>query len=299
MNSGTPMNKTTKLAEKLNDTPLVLDGAWGTQFQTRGLPIGESSEAWNLSNPDPVTAVAQSYVDAGSDIILTNTFCGNRIMLQRHGLEDKTVEINQRGAELSREAAKDKALVLGSIGPTGELLMMSDYSEDTLTEIFSEQAKALVAGGVDGIVLETMAALDEVRCAAKAVKDLECPFIISMIYDSGPSKDRTMMGTSPEEAASVAEELGAIAVGANCGVGIEEAFGLVEALKKSTSLPLWIKPNAGLPRMENGACIYDAKPDDFARKVSELIQLGASLVGGCCGTSPDFIRAIRETVDAG
>lgn len=284
------------LRERIGNETLLIDGAWGTQMQARGLPQGESAERWNLERPDDVQAVAAAYIAAGSDAILTNTFCGSRIMLERHGLADQTAEINRRGAEHSRAAAGDDHYVLGSMGPTGELLLMSTYSESDLTDLFQEQADALAEGGVDGFVLETMAALDEVECAATAAARTGLPFILSMVYDSGPQKNRTMMGTAPAEEAETAERLGAVAVGANCGVGIEEVLPILEELSQATSLPLWIKPNAGLPRMENGQSVYDATSEDFAQQAVKCVRRGASCIGGCCGTSPEFIQAIRNAL---
>ncbi len=279
------------------DAPVTLDGAWGTQIQSLGLPPGSSGEHWNLEWPDRVQAVARTYVEAGSRIILTNTFCGNRLMLASHGLDTITTDINRAGAEISRRAAGDEALVFGSIGPTGKLVLTGDTSEQELLDVFREQASALASGGADGIVIETMSALDEYRCAIRAARETGLPVAASMVFDSGEQRDRTMMGVTPEQAAEAAVEEGADIVGANCGQGIEGYIPIAERLKAACDLPVWIKPNAGLPVTVDGKTTYAITPEVFARQTLELVSAGADFVGGCCGTSPEFIAAVRAALD--
>lgn len=276
----------------LNETPVILDGAWGTQMQARGLPVGGCPDLWNEERPDDVRAVAAAYVDAGSQIVLTNTFGSNRYLLERHGASDRVKDLNRRGAELSREAAGDQALVFGSIGPTGKMVMMGDVDEDELLDAFSEQASALVEGGAQGLVLETMADPEELACGLKAAVATGVPVVACMVFDSGPELDRTMMGATPEQLVETAESGGAAAVGSNCGRGIEAFVPLCRRLKEASSLPVWIKANAGLPEMKDGQTVYTMTPDVFASHVPALREAGASLIGGCCGTSPDFIRAL-------
>lgn len=272
--------------------PVVTDGGWGTQMQARGLPSGACPDEWNLSHPDEVEAVARSYVESGSQIVLTNTFGGNRIILERHGLADKAAAINRAGAELSRRAADGKAKVFGSMGPTGVMLMMGERSEDELRSAFEEQAQALAEGGVDGIVVETMADATEALLAATAAKATGLPVVACMTYDSGKDRDRTMMGITPEQAAEALAQAGVDAIGANCGQGIEGYIGICGRLKAAADLPVWIKANAGLPELVDGQTVYSQTAEEFAAKVPELVEAGATFIGGCCGTSPDFITAI-------
>jgi len=279
------------------EVPVLLDGAWGTQIQARGLPPGSSGELWNLERPDRIEEVARAYVEAGSRIILTNTFCGNRLMLAMHGLGEAAFDINRAGAEISRRAVQDRARVFGSIGPTGKLVLTGETSEDELLDVFGQQAKALAAGGVDGIAVETMSALDEYRCAIRAAKATGLPVAASMVFDSGADLDRTMMGVTPEQAAEAAVEEGADIVGANCGQGIEGYIPVAKRLKAACDVPIWIKPNAGLPEIVDGRTAYSITPETFARQTLDLVSAGADFVGGCCGTSPDFIAAVRAVLD--
>lgn len=277
---------------KLLPGPVITDGAWGTQLQAQGLRAGECPDEWNLSHPERVEAVARAYVDAGSNVILTNTFGASRIRLADNGLADRTVEINKAGAEISLRAAGSKALVFASIGPSGKMLAMGDVTEDELLAAFTEQTQALADAGVHGLLFETFADLDETRIAITAGKKTGLPIIASMVYDSGAERDRTMMGATPEDAVAALVEAGADVVGANCGRGIEGYIPICRRLRAATTLPLWIKANAGMPEVVGGLAVYRTGADFFADKVGELISAGATFVGGCCGTSPEFIRAI-------
>ncbi|MCP4603269.1 MAG: methionine synthase [Proteobacteria bacterium] len=279
-----------------NSLPVILDGAWGTQMQARGLPVGKCGEGWNLDDAGKVEEVARAYVSEGSEVILTNTFCGNRIMLERHGLADRTVEINRAGAEISKRAAGDNAHVFGSMGPTGKMIMTGDVTEEELENVFTEQAAALAAGGADGIVIETMAALDEYQCAIRAAKSTGLLVAACMVYDSGAELDRTMMGTTPEQQAEAATEAGADIVGANCGLGIKDYIPIAARFKAACDLPVWIKPNAGLPEMVDGKPVYKMTAEIFAEQTKLLTEAGAGFVGGCCGTSPEFIRAVKKQI---
>ncbi len=285
--------------------PAITDGALGTQLQARGLAAGDCPEAWNLDRPADVEAVARAYVDAGSDLILTNTFGANRFVLEGHGLAGKAAEINRAGAAIAKRAAAGQARVFASIGPTGKLVAAGEVTPEDLRAAFGEQARVLAEAGVDALVLETFADLDEIRAAIAAAKATGLPVVASLVFDSGPAKDRTMTGATPEQAAGTAAEAGADAVGSNCGLGIEGFIPVCRRLRAATTLPLWMKPNAGMPESVGGKTIYKSAPADFAARVPELVKAGAHFVGGCCGTSPDFIRAIRgshefcETVCSG
>lgn len=276
--------------------PILVDGAWGTQLQARGLRLGEPAELWNLERPDQVEDVGRAYVEAGSQIILTNTFGANRLALARHGLADRTVEINRRGVELSRLAAGDRARVFASLGPTGRMLMMGEVDEVELQEVFREQSLALAEGGADAIVVETMTDVEEARIAVAAAKETGLPVVACMVFDSGPQKDRTLMGLTPEQAGAALEEAGADLIGANCGQGIAGFVSICRRLRAIAHKPIWIKPNAGLPEVIQGQVVYRTTPGEFARYVPALLEAGADFIGGCCGTHPDFIRAIAAVL---
>jgi 5-methyltetrahydrofolate--homocysteine methyltransferase len=272
---------------------LIADGGWGTELQKRGLPPGEVPEAWNLSRPEDVLAVARSYVEAGADIILTNTFGGSPLKLAKVDLGDKLVEINRRGAEISKQAAGDRALVFASIGPSGEIMApLGTITEADMVKGFAEQAQALAEGGADGIVVETMMDLAEAKAAVRATKEsTSLPVAVTLTFNKGPKGYATMMGIRPEQAAAELESAGTDIVGANCGAGIDIMIELMRLMRSATSLPIWCKPNAGLPELIDGKTVYRETPEMMASKLNALVQAGASIVGGCCGTTPAHIRA--------
>ncbi len=276
--------------------PLLIDGAWGTEFQRRGLPVGKSADGWNLSRPELVEEVARAYVDGGSRIILTNTFRANRIAMEKDPDLERVVAINHAGVEISRRAAAGRALVFASIGPSGKLLMSGDVDEKALGAAFSEQAVALAEAGADALVIETMTDLAEARIALDAALATGLPVVVSMVFDSGRNHDRTMMGTTPAQAATQLTSLGAHAVGANCGIGVEAAAAICAAFASATRLPIWIKPNAGLPQMHGKDVVYTTTAEAFAAYVPALVESGASFIGGCCGTTPDFIASMQRHI---
>lgn len=280
-----------------SEAPVLTDGAWGTQLQARGLAPGEQADFWNLTHPEAVQQVASGYVEAGSRVILTNTFQANRIAAHRHPDVDRIADVNRAGVEISRRAAGDRAMVFASMGPTGKLLMEGRTPAGEIAEAFSEQAAALASGKPDAIVVETMSELAEAALAVAAARATGLPVVACMVFDSGKRKDRTMMGVSPEEAATALGELGADAIGANCGTGIDAYLEVCQRLITSTSLPVWIKPNAGLPELVDGEVLYRTTPDEFADRVEELARMGATFVGGCCGTTPDFVRAMAARLE--
>ena len=283
------------IAQLMQAGPVVTDGAWGTQMQDQGLGLGECADLWNVSRPELVANVARTYVEAGSRVILTNTFRANRIALAGYDAADRVSQINRAGAQISKKAAGDSAYVFASIGPSGKMILTGETNEEQLYEVFLEQAQALAQGGADAIVIETMADLLETRAAIRAVKQTGLPVVASMVYDSGKDKDRTMMGTTPEQAAASLTEAGADIIGANCGIGIEAFLPICERLAASTDRPIWIKANAGLPVLNDGQVTYPIGPDEFAAHAKVLVEKGAAFIGGCCGTGPDFIRAlVRE-----
>ena len=271
---------------------VVTDGAWGTELQRRGLPVGACPDLWNLSEPSRVEEVARAYVDAGSQVILTNTFGANRFVLKRHEATEKVAEINRRGVEISRRAAGAQAKVFASIGPTGVMLMMGEASEDDVQAAFAEQAVAMAAAGADGLVIETMSDPAEAKLAVAAAKATGLPVVACMVFDSGKNLDRTMMGTTPEQAAEILLEAGADLIGSNCGQGVAGFVPICKRLHAASGGPVWIKANAGLPEMVGGQTVYSQTPEQFASYLPALVEAGAGLVGGCCGTSPAFIRAL-------
>lgn len=284
----------TLIEELVATGPVITDGAWGTQLQERGLLVGECPDGWNLAHPERVEEVARAYVDAGSRVILTNTFGANRLALARHGLAERAAEINRIGAGISVRAACGKARVFASIGPSGKMLAAGEVSAEHLEAAFTEQARALAEGGADAIVVETMADLEEASIAIHAATATGLPVVASMTFDSGKLRDRTIMGVTPEDAAVALAEAGAAVIGSNCGRGAEEMLPICKRLRAATALPLWMKPNAGLPELKEGRAVYTTRPEDFARNALALVEAGASFIGGCCGTGPAFIRALSQ-----
>ena len=288
------------LENLLTSGPVVTDGAWGTELQTRGLQSGDFPDAWNLTHPEKVAEVARSYVHAGSRIILTNTFGANRLRMHDQADLSLLVAINRRRVEISREAAahapQGRVYVFASMGPTGKMLMTAETTEDELRAVFIEQAQAIAAGGADAIVIETMGDPAEAVIAVQAAKTTGLPVVGCMVFDSGKNLDRTMMGTTPEQAARQLSEAGADVIGANCGQGIAGFVGICQRLRAATDRPIWIKANAGLPRMEGGRAVYETTPAEFAAKAREILQAGAQFIGGCCGTNPAFLTELARTV---
>jgi methionine synthase I (cobalamin-dependent) len=280
----------------LAEAPVITDGAWGTQLQARGLAPGECPDLWNLTKPDLVFEVARAYVDAGSRVILSNTFSANRITLARHDAADRAAQIARAGVEISRRAAAGRAYVFASLGPSGKMVIAGDVTEDELLAAFREAALGLKAGGADGIVVETMSETAEAVAAVKAARETGLPVAVCMVFDCGKNKDRTMTGARPEDAVRELDEAGADIIGANCGQGIEGYIPICERIRAATAKPVWMKPNAGLPKIVDGKTVYDIQPETFASHVPALIKAGAAFVGGCCGTSPDFIRATCRVV---
>jgi 5-methyltetrahydrofolate--homocysteine methyltransferase len=304
------MNKK-PILEAIKERPLLGDGAMGTQLMLAGLEQGNCGEAWNLSNPDKVIAIQRRYADAGSECIITNTFGGSRIMLNRHGNADNTVAINKASVDIVRKAfetsstkgGENGGYVLGDVGPFGGLMKpYGEFEEDDVRAAFLEQCKALVEAGADAIIIETQTGLEELGLAIAAAKEAGSQCIIgSLAYDVtlDGSTFRTMMGIDPERAAEFMEENGADIVALNCGTGMnmERAAEAVERYKSASGLPIMAQPNAGQPKLINMKVIYDETPSEMVKGVVPLLQAGASIIGGCCGSSPDHIKAFRGAMD--
>ncbi|MGD8966726.1 MAG: homocysteine S-methyltransferase family protein [Anaerolineae bacterium] len=276
---------------------IVADGAMGTMLQTAGLPPGMPPEGWLLQNPGAVVGVHQAYIEAGSDLLLTCTFGATRPRLERSGLGDRVGEINQRAVEVAREAADDGAFVAGDIGPLGEFLTpLGTLTYEEAVGIFAEQAAALTKAGVDLLYVETMAALDEVNAAIEGALQAGegTPVTVTLSFDS---HGRTNMGVRPEEAAEALLEWGVNALGANCGATLDMTLGAVETMHQvAPGIPLIVKPNAGKPRLVGDEVVYDATPEDMASYARRFVDLGARIVGGCCGSTPEHIAAIARAV---
>ena len=276
--------------------PILADGAWGTELQKMGLAPGEIADAWNLSHPERVEEVARSYVEAGSGIILTNTFRANRVALAGHELAGKVKQLNRAGVEISRRAAGNRARVFASIGPSGKLLMTEEIGREELQDAFAEQANSLAEASPDALVIETMSDLVEAGIALQAARATGLPVVVCMVFDSGKNQDRTLTGVTPELAAKELTAQSADIIGANCGKGIDAFIDVCRRLHAATDRPIWIKPNAGMPRLSGDSVVYDTTPEAFASHVPALIEAGAAFIGGCCGTNSQFIRAMAQHV---
>ena len=291
-----------KIIQEINKGKvLVSDGAWGTFLQQKGLKLGECPEEWNISRSEDVFDIASSYIEAGAHMIETNSFGGNYFKLKNYGLEGRVYEINRAAAEISRKAAGSDHFVLGSVGPTGKMLIMEEVTEGELYDAFKEQSLALEAGGVDAIVIETMTDLDEARIAVKAAKEnTRCAVFCTMTFDKiiGGAY-RTMMGISPTEMTQALVEAGADVIGANCGNGIADMIGIVKEIREvNARIPILIHANAGLPHYHDGDTTFPETPEDMASNVKEIAAAGANIIGGCCGTTPAHIRKVGEVVNS-
>ena len=277
---------------------LISDGAWGTFLQAKGLQPGECPEEWNITHADDVLDIAKSYIDAGSDMVETNSFGGSKYKLANYGLQDKVFELNKAAAEISRKAATNK-YVLGSIGPTGKILMMGEVTSVDLYEAFKEQAMALEAGGADAIMIETMTDMEEAVQAIKAAKEnTACEIFCTMAFDKTIQGDiRTMVGVSPADMVEQIIDAGAELIGANCGNGAKDMIGIVKEIRKTNQdIPILIHANAGAPMYKDGETVFPESPDEMCTYAQGLINAGANIIGGCCGTTPAHIAKIVESL---
>ena len=278
---------------------LTSDGAWGTFLFKKGLPSGSCPEEWNLTHYDDVFDIAKSYILAGSDIISTNSFGSNLFKLSQYNLQEKLTEICQTSAEISRKAAGSDKIVMASLGPTGKFLIMGDVTSEDLYNSFKQQAIAFEKGGADAVCIETFYALDEAEQAIKAVKEnTSLEVICTFTFDKSDSGFKTLMGVSPQQMTESLILCGADIIGANCGSGFEDMIEIVKQIREaSAGIPIIIQANAGLPVFENGELVYSETPGKIKEIIPGLIDAGANIIGGCCGTTPEHIKVISEIVN--
>jgi 5-methyltetrahydrofolate--homocysteine methyltransferase len=279
---------------------LISDGAWGTALHALGLEVGACPEIWNLEHRDKVRSIAQSYIDAGSDMVLTNTFGAHPIRLKHYNLQDKAWELNEAGASISREAAGDDHFVLGSIGPSAAIVMMGDYPEEEIYDGFRIQVQAMAKGGADAVLIETMSEVAEAVLAIKAAKEFtDLEVICTFTYQKTvQGYYRTMMGVSPDEMVKATIKAGADIIGANCGVGFDQMYEVVQAIRKvNKKVPLLVHANAGMPIVVNAKTVFPETAEMMAPKIKDMVKAGVNIIGGCCGTTPDHIKAFRREVD--
>ncbi|MFP5230443.1 MAG: homocysteine S-methyltransferase family protein [Acidobacteriota bacterium] len=292
------------LHEAILERPLLCDGAMGTQLMLAGLEQGNCGEAWNLTHPERVLGIQRRYVEAGSDCLLTNTFGGSKIMLTRHGEGEHVAAINKAAVTIARQAFGDRdGYVIGDIGPFGGLMEpYGDFTEAQVRSSFEEQAAALVAGGADAIIIETQTSLEELGIGIESAQKAGAKCIIgSMAYDVtlDGSTFRTMMGVEPERAAEFMEEHGAQIVALNCGtrMDMQRALTAVQRYQSVTSLPVMVQPNAGQPKLVQMKVVYDETPEEMVKDLPPILEAGANIVGACCGSTPEHIRAFRKVMD--
>lgn len=287
------------LARLASGETLCGDGAWGTQLMARGLATGESPESMNLAQPQVLAEIAELYLDAGADLVTTNTFGGSSLKLASYGLEDQTEEMNRRAVEVLKPVVDGRGYIAASVGPTGKIMEpYGDTPPEAVSEAFNRQIGALVDAGADIICIETMIDLREAELAVRATRSLsaDIPIIATMTFDATPRGFFTTMGTTVDQACTTLTEAGADIVGSNCGNGIETMTEIAAAFSEHSTAPLIIQANAGLPETRGGELVYPESPEFVAARVGRLMDLGVGIIGGCCGTGPDHIRAIKDAI---
>jgi 5-methyltetrahydrofolate--homocysteine methyltransferase len=281
---------------------LLVDGAIGTQLIARGLKPGQCPEALVLEQPELLSEIGSCYLEAGADILTTNTFGGSPLKLQSYALDEEAEEINRRAVSILRDVAKDRAYVAACVGPSGAILEpYGDTAERIVYESFERQLRAQATAGADVVLIETMTDLREASLAVRAARQVApgLPVVATMTFDPTPRGYFTIMGVSVAQAAAGLEEAGADVVGSNCGNGIANMIEIARAFKQHSRVPILIQSNAGLPEHRAGQVVYPETPEYMAQRVPELIELGIAVIGGCCGTTPDHTQAMRGALDKG
>ena len=278
---------------------LISDGAWGTFLHELGLGIGECPEIWNVTHRNEVLSIAKSYIDAGADMILTNSFGAHPLRLKHYDLQDRASKLNEAAAAISREAAGEDHFVLGSIGPSGAIIMMEEISEEEVYDGFRIQVEALAKGGADAVCIETMSEIAEACLAIRAAKEFtDLEVICTFTYQKTVhGYYRTMMGVSPEDMIASVKEAGADIIGANCGIGFDQMLEVVKEIKEADkTTPLLVHANAGIPMVKNNKTIFPESPEEMSSKVKYLVEAGVNIIGGCCGTTPEHIRLFVKEI---
>ena len=289
---------THELLHRLENEVLIFDGATGTYLQQHGLESGGCPELMNADAPETVRDMAHEYFDAGSDIVLTNSFGGTKFRLQHYEAQDRVQELNRLAAEHAKSQAGPNQYVAGSVGPTGEFIEpLGTVSESEMYDAFAEQITALEEGGADAVIIETQMVLEEAAIAIKASREnTDLVVMATMVFDKGPRGFFTMWGTTPEDAAKGLREAGADIVGSNCGNGIDKLIEIAEQMRPVVNCPIIIQSNAGIPAYKSGEIIYPESPEYMAERYKKLAEVPVQLLGGCCGTTAEHIRALKEAV---
>ena len=287
-----------EILQRLENEILIFDGATGTYLQQHGLESGGCPELMNADAPETVQGMARVYFDAGSDIVLTNTFGGTKFRLKHYGAQDRVKELNSLAAEHAKSQAGPNQYVAGSVGPTGEFIEpLGEVSETEMYDAFAEQITALEQGGADAVMIETQMVLDEAQIAIKAARENTDLVVMStMVFDKGPRGFFTMWGTPPEDAATGLRDAGADVVGSNCGNGIDKMIEIAQQMRNVVDCPIAIQSNAGIPAYKGGEIIYPESPEYMAERYKQLAQIPVQMLGGCCGATDEHIRALTEAV---
>ncbi len=275
---------------------VLFDGALGTTLMARGLSSGEAPERWNVERPEVVKEVHRAYFSAGSDVVQTNTFGGNRFKLRGKGMEGDLLRINQAGVQLAMDVCPPGRFVAGDVGPSGELMVpLGSHTVEEMEEVFAEQGQILAETGVDLISIETMFSLEEALAALRGIRGITgLPIFVSMSFDLKPSGFFTLMGESPEACVKALEENGADVLGSNCQLGSREMVDLTREIRSWSKAPVIVQPNAGSPVQREERTMYEQPPEEFAEDIVRIVEEGANVIGGCCGTTPIFIEKVRQ-----